>query len=476
MNNKDVKNIIKKLVIATIWLIIWQIVAICVNNSIFFASPVAVCKSLVSLMHTKNYYFSIFNSLVRILAGFTASFIIGFIFAFLAYEIEIIKDFIYPLILLLRSVPVAAVVVIISMVAGSDMLSFYVTFMVSFPLVYQNIIEGLTKQDKKMLELAKVYRLNFLSRFINIYLPNVYSHISGAIKTGLGMSFKSGVAAEIIVMTKDSIGLGIYNSKIYLDTKEVLAWTLSVVIISYFTEKIILLLFAFFNANKNNHTIIDEVKNISTLEANSCTVPLIKEFKDKYFKQLKSEGAVASLNGVSKAFDDKEILTNINLEIASGKSYCICADSGKGKTTLIKIIAGLENADGLIIKPDNISMVFQENRLFENKTVMHNLRAFNNKIVSEDIEKLLLAAGLDGVMDKTISELSGGMKRRVSIIAALINKSDMLIFDEAFSGLDMANANLMNYMIKELAFGRTLIFTSHSKLLDDYFSYEYIEL
>lgn len=182
------------------------------------------------------------------------------------------------------------------------------------------------------------------------------------------------------------------------------------------------------------------------------------------------------LKNISKSFDGKAVLKDFSLTIDDGKITAVMGESGSGKTTLLNLIAGLLEPDvGEINGLDNkkIGFVFQEDRLAENFTVYRNIRLACGKNVDKAvIENALTQTGLDNsVMNAKVSTLSGGMKRRVSIIRAVLCGCDILLLDEPTKGLDEQNKHLVIDFILEKAMDKTVIWVTHdedeAKLVSD---------
>lgn len=142
-----------------------------------------------------------------------------------------------------------------------------------------------------------------------------------------------------------------------------------------------------------------------------------------------------------KSFDGKMVLDHVSLTLESGGTACLMAPSGRGKTTLLRCIAGLEAPDSGEISdlPGRIGYVFQEDRLCDGFYAVENVRLVTGKAIIEDeIRRHLEELGLADSLDRPVRELSGGMRRRVAIARAVCFGADLLLLDEPFKGLDDA--------------------------------------
>ena len=119
-------------------------------------------------------------------------------------------------------------------------LSSFIAFLMVFPVMYTNLLEGLRSTDKKLLEMAKIYRISWGKRLLYIYAPHLRSYLMSACSVALGLSWKSGIAAEVIGVADGTIGEKLYEAKIYMATAEVLAWTLLFLVVSILLEKLLM--------------------------------------------------------------------------------------------------------------------------------------------------------------------------------------------------------------------------------------------
>lgn len=183
-------------------------------------------------------------------------------------------------------------------------------------------------------------------------------------------------------------------------------------------------------------------------------------------KQQKGGFVVIRFCHVSKQYGEHIVFSDFSYEIAEGTKLCVMGRSGRGKTTLLRMLLGLEKPDqGYIegLEAKQIRAVFQENRLLQEFSVRENLRCVcRNKQQTAQISNLLEKLGLIDWEEQPVSVLSGGMQRRLAIGRALLVDSDVLLLDEPFSGLDAQTKQQMIQLILTYAKEKILIVTTHT--------------
>ena len=170
------------------------------------------------------------------------------------------------------------------------------------------------------------------------------------------------------------------------------------------------------------------------------------------------------IQGLYKAFVGKEVLRDFSAVLPAGRVTGLMAPSGTGKTTLLRILMGLERPDrGTItgLQGLRLSAVFQEDRLCENLNPVSNLRLVTPALSREAAEAALAAVGLTDCLNQPVRELSGGMRRRVAILRALLAEYDLLFLDEPFKGLDRETKEVVMADTRRRCDGRTVLFVTH---------------
>ena len=146
--------------------------------------------------------------------------------------------------LFLKAVPVVSFIVLILIWAGGVWLGFAISIIVVLPIVYVNVLEGLMNTDRNLLEMAQVFRLAKMTCIRKIYSRSVKPYFISALSLACGMAVKSGIAAEVIGQTRNTIGNGIYMSKVYLAIDQLFAWTFVILLLSWLFEKAVSILLA----------------------------------------------------------------------------------------------------------------------------------------------------------------------------------------------------------------------------------------
>ena len=436
MQNKG-KKYVKKFIILLFWLAVWQILAMCVDNFLLVVTPLQALRALLTLAGQAEFWQSAFGSLWRIVLGFLLGAVLALFLAAVSYRYKIAEEVLQPFMVFCKAVPVAVFAVLLLIWWGSSMLAVAICFLVVFPNIYLNTLEGLKSADRELLEMAEIFRLSFRTRFFYIYRPALKPFLLSAFQLSLGMCWKSGVAAEVIGTPAHSIGGALYLAKIYLDTADLFAWTAVIIVLSVCFEKIIFygisLFFRWEPACKR-----------SAMPQKTAT----------------RERRTLRVGDLGKKYHDHWIFRHVEQEFHGGEPYVLDTPSGSGKTTFFRCLCGLERPEeGEVSGIDTFSVQFQEDRLCEDYSAVKNLEmVLGDAALAREILAQLLP---EEALDQPCRELSGGMKRRVSLVRAMEAGAQCVLLDEPFTGLDEENRKKAEAYIRRKAGGRILILATH---------------
>jgi NitT/TauT family transport system permease protein len=231
---------VRKIAVLLFWLIVWQLGSMAIGNKLLLVSPIEVATTLIVLIGDYSFWSSIGFSFIRIVSGFLLSIITGILLAAISGKSTIVRTLLTPFFSVMKSIPVVSFIILVLIWFDSASLSIIISFLMVLPIIYINVLEGIEQTDTKLLEMAKVFRIPRINVFKYIYLNSCMPYLLSAAKVGLGLCWKSGIAAEVIGLPSGSIGEKLYQSKIFLSTGELFSWTIVIVVISFLFEKLFL--------------------------------------------------------------------------------------------------------------------------------------------------------------------------------------------------------------------------------------------
>ena len=240
MMERKKNNWIKNLLATLFWVAAWHILAISIENPLLLPTPVQVIRRLWELMATESFWRSASMSIGRILAGAVAALVLGVVLAVMTTASSLLQALVEPLMTAVQATPVASITILVLIWLDRDYVPVLICAMMVLPVVWNNVCVGIRTTDPKLLELAKVYRLSGFQTLRRIYIPSVMPYFRAACSSGLGLGWKAGIAAEVLTVPKASIGKMISESKLYLMTEDLFAWTLAVVLLSLALQKLML--------------------------------------------------------------------------------------------------------------------------------------------------------------------------------------------------------------------------------------------
>jgi len=511
---KNASAWIKSAVAVVFWILVWQLIVMILDKksgtsmggNLLVASPWETVKTFFSLIQTAAFWKAVGTSFAKIASGFFLALVAGVFAAVLAAASGVVRALLNPLLRLVKAVPVASFIILaLFWLSSSKNLSILISFLMVLPVIYTNVLQGIESTDKELLEMAAVFRVSAGKRMRYIYLPAMLPYFVSACSVGLGFCFKSGIAAEIIGLPTNSIGERLYEAKLYLLTEELFAWTAVIVLVSVVFEKAVMLLVrALEKGLAGSVKVVDAVTEEEAMPEESAEgaagidVAGLKVDTDEERnagpenERLEVTGllqgrhvekretaidgkAVYGFDKVSKAFDEVTVLDEFSLEICPGETVALMGASGCGKSTAGKLLLGLLTADsGEVKRPKRLGAVFQEDRLCKEFDAVTNIAMVTGD--REAAKAALAEVGLSDIAGKPVAALSGGMKRRVAIVRALLSDGEVLVLDEPFTGLDAANKRQVMAYVKEKLQGRSALLITHNREEAELLSSRVVEL
>ena len=232
----------RKLWPAIFWLLLWQGASAALGQPLLLPSPLQVAGCLWGLFRTAGYWSALALSTGRILGGFLAAEAAAAGLAALSARFTPIRELLSPAVAAIKAVPVASFIILALIWMRTSALPLFISFLMVFPILYTNVLAGIRSADRELLEMARVFRVPWLRQARCILLPAAEPFLLAGSAAALGMSWKAGVAAEVIGVVGGSIGEKLYEAKIYLQTGDLLAWTAVIVALSALFERAVLAL------------------------------------------------------------------------------------------------------------------------------------------------------------------------------------------------------------------------------------------
>ena len=227
---------------AALAVLVWQAASMAVGSALLLPSPAAVLVRLAALLPDGGFWRAVWFSFCRIAGGFGAALVLGTALAFAAGRWPVVDVLLRPYVLAIKSVPVASFIILALIWMRTSALPLFISFLMVFPILYTNVLAGIRSADRELLEMARVFRVPWLRQARCILLPAAEPFLLAGSAAALGMSWKAGVAAEVIGVVGGSIGEKLYEAKIYLQTGDLLAWTVVIVALSALFERAVLAL------------------------------------------------------------------------------------------------------------------------------------------------------------------------------------------------------------------------------------------
>ena len=411
--------------VAAFWLAVWVFVAALVAQPLILPGPGAVVVALLRLVCDAGTWAILAGSGARILGGLALAAVCGGLLAGISSRSRAFARLVAPALSFVKATPVACVVVLLLIWLGSARVSIAAVFLMALPGVYFSLVEGLAQVDQPLEQMFRLHGVQGWRLFCAHTWREVLPFVLSCARAVIGMSWKAGVAAELIGMATGTVGERIYQAKLLIETADLLAWTVLVVAASWACERVLVWL----------------------LRASG---PVAWRTAVRAHGRGGRGRACGSAGGGAAA---ELALDGLVLHVPAGGRTCVMGASGVGKSTLLALVAG-ECAP--------CSMVFQDVRLVEDASALDNVLVCADARVNTSSAAALLRLLVPGIdVHARVAELSGGQRRRVEIARALLCPGGAVILDEPFTGLDIAARDACTEVVLDLLDGRMLLLATH---------------
>lgn len=423
--------------VAAFWLAVWMLVAALVAQPLILPGPGAVALTLLRLVCDGGTWAILVGSGARILGGLALAAVCGGALAGISSRSRAFAHLVAPALSFVKATPVACVVVLLLIWLGSARVSIAAVFLMALPGVYFSLAEGLAQANKPLKQMFRLHGVRGWRLFCAHTWREVLPFVLSCARAVIGMSWKAGVAAELIGMATDTVGERIYQAKLLIETADLLAWTVLVVVASWACERVLVWLL-----------------RVSGPVAWGAAV---RAHGDGLRGRVGGSAGGRAAAEFALAVGDRApwapALDGLVLHVSAGGRACVMGASGVGKSTLLVLAAG-ECAP--------CSMVFQDARLVESASALDNVLVCADARVDASSAAALLRLLVPGVdVHVRVAELSGGQRRRVEMARALLCGGCAVILDEPFTGLDASARDATAEAVLDLLDGRMLLLATH---------------
>lgn len=232
-------NLITKISVFLFWIGVWTAASLAVHQELLIPAPWTVVFHLYNIIRKGTFLKVVFTSLMRVLGGFACGCAAGIILAVLCCVSPVLDALLYPPVRIISAIPVTSFIILVMLWLPYTYVPVFIAALLVTPVIFGNVQAGIRETDRSLLEVARIYRFGRRKTLTKVYIPSVLPYFASGALTALGLAWKAGIAAEVLALPKNAIGSGMYYSKLYLETADLFAWTVIVIIFSFCLEKLI---------------------------------------------------------------------------------------------------------------------------------------------------------------------------------------------------------------------------------------------
>jgi len=481
------KKTAMQIVIIVGLLLLWELLVRYSANTLI-PSPSKSATALYELFVGGILVPDVMASLGRVFVGFFIALAVGALLGFILGLLPIFKQAFMGVLELLRPIPpIAWIPIAVSLLGIGNASAYFVIFIGAFFPVLTNTLLGISNVEKVHLEAAKVLGASKFRSFTGVVLPSTLPSIFAGIRVGLGFAWMCVVAAEMFA-ARSGLGYAIQLNRQLFRLDRVVAYMIVIAIVGYLMARLISFLEKVCVPWRQDYIAKDYYEvptNISKQIPNLHSKKIdkkIDETKISLVDWKSMSGVSVEAKNIQFHYPNRKelVLNGTNLHVKSGEIFCVLGISGCGKSTFLRLLAGLEKGYNGEIKIDNenlnghrddMTMVFQDFSLLPWRKVGGNVQFAieqradtpNHNDCKTEIEQMLQLVGLQHKINDYPHLLSGGQMQRVAFARALASKPHLMLLDEPFSSLDIFTREKLQEEISDIfrRSGVTVIMVTH---------------
>ncbi len=230
------KKLLRRALLGAFWIGVWALIAAVVGLPKLLPGPAETARALVRLAGTGVFWQSVGMTLLRVALGYVCAVAAGALLAAGCWRFAWLDALLSPLRTVIRATPVSSFILLVWLWLKRSHVPVFISFLMVLPIIWTAAQEALSAVDGNLKEMADMYRFTVWKKLRYLYAPSVKPAFMAACMTGLGFAWKSGIAAEVIALTPDSVGKHLSDAKNYLEYPDLFAWTVTVILLSMALE------------------------------------------------------------------------------------------------------------------------------------------------------------------------------------------------------------------------------------------------
>lgn len=229
-------SLIKKFMVMLFWLLAWEAASLIAGLPFLLPGPLSTIQKMIELWGKGDFWISLIYSFFRVFVGYTLALVFGVGLAILCSRFPLANELLSPIKSIIRSTPISSIIILVLLWLSVEATPVFIGFIAVMPIVWQDVQEGIRQRPADLIEMGQAYSFSRKKTIKSIYIPSILPYFYSACASGIGFAWKACIAAEVIARPLHSVGKNLQDAKVYLQTDELFAWTVTVVLLSMVLE------------------------------------------------------------------------------------------------------------------------------------------------------------------------------------------------------------------------------------------------